>query len=97
MRVANGEVQPEDTVFDTQFELTITKCNEIFAESIPSSVLQTYALLQASGVERAAVFLILSSASAIAFACSTISLDFDIDPVKRLNNLTYFVSFDHKH
>jgi len=90
--VANGEAQ-EDTSVNAQTELTYSKGIEMFSESIPSSVLQTYAVLQAKEVDRAALFSILSSVSAIAFAGATISLDHDIDPVKRINSPDFYVSF----
>ena len=77
-------MQEEGSAVDPQAELTSTKCLELFCESIPSSVLQTYALLgSADEVSATAVASIVSSAIAIAFASSTISLDFDIDPAKR--------------
>ena len=77
-------------MFNPQAELAYTKISEMFGESIPSSILQTYAVLHSSEVEGAAVFSIISSASAIAFACSTISLDFDIDPVKRITSPSFY-------
>ena len=96
-RVAGGEEMAEDAVVDPQLELTITKCAEIFAESIPSSFLQTYALLKAREVDSAAFFSVISSVSAIAFAGATISLDYDIDPVKRINSPSFYVSFTHNY
>jgi len=99
MRVADGGERAEDAMFNPQVELTYTKGSEMFAESIPSAVLQTYAVLQARMVERAAVFSLLSSAAAIAFASSTISMDFDINPINRLNYPSFYVSSinHHKH
>ena len=85
MRVASGEPQAERTLFDPSMELTFTKCTEMFCESIPSSVLQTYALLRdPDDVSKQAVFSIFISAGCIAFASSTISLDFDTNPSMRL-------------
>ena len=63
MRVANGEDKPENSVLEPQMELTITKFVEMFAESIPSSVLQMYALLGPNGeASNSAVFSIVVSA-----------------------------------
>ena len=50
-----------------------------------SPFLQTYALLESDRVSKSAVFSIFTSAAAIAFASTTISVDFDIDPSKRLH------------
>ena len=90
MRVASGEAQPENSVMDPQMELTFTKTIEMFAESIPSSVLQVHALLGSDEFSKQAVFSILVSASAIAFASTTISVDFDTDPVKRKNSPSFY-------
>ena len=43
-RVASGAVQEDNTVLDPQSEYIFMKCIEMFGESIPSSVLQTYAI-----------------------------------------------------
>ena len=42
--IASGAKQEENTLFDPQTENTFMKCIEMFGESIPSSVLQTYAI-----------------------------------------------------
>ena len=47
-------------------------------------------MLHASEVESAAVFSIFSSAMAIAFASSTISLDHDIDPARRVASPSFY-------
>ena len=49
----------------------------MFAESLPSSVLQTYALIIAPEVSKAAVVSIVVSAMAISFTSATISTDYD--------------------
>ena len=91
MRVANdGDVQAENVPFQAQTELTATKCTEMFAESIPSSVLQMYALLGSDTVSVSAVGSIVCSAMAISFASTTISVDFDTDPMKRSFAPTYY-------
>ena len=58
---------------DPKLELTFTKCAEIFAESIPSSVLQSYALFGSDRVSKTAIFSVISSCTTIAFVSSTIS------------------------
>ena len=82
---SNSHAREEHTLVDQQAELTGTKLCEMFAESLPSSVLQTYALLGPDTVvSKIAVTSIIVSASCIAFASSTISADWDTDPKKRL-------------
>ena len=83
MRVASGDEQTVDCQYDQQTELALTKGTELFSESIPSSVLQTYALLGSDAVSKQAVFSIVCSAMAIAFTSTTISVDYDTDPSKR--------------
>ena len=59
-------------------------------ESIPSSVLQTYALLGDSELTKTAVGSIISSAMAIAYSSAVISLDFDINPSNRLKSPNFY-------
>jgi len=79
-----GSIEADNTVFDPALELVYTKAVEMFCESIPSSVLQTFAILNAEEMTNTAVFSIICSALAIAFTSTTISIDIDIDPEKRL-------------
>ena len=89
-RVANGDAQAEGAVFDPETELVYTKTGEIAMESIPSSILQTYALLGSDGISFSAVFSIIISASCIAFASSTVSMDKDISPANRLKAPSFY-------
>ena len=56
----------------------------MFAESIPSSVLQTYALIGAPKVTERAVRSIFISAASIAYSTTMITMNYDTDPAKRL-------------
>ena len=89
-RVANGDVQEENSLVDYQMELTFTKVCEMFCESIPSSVLQTFALLESGDASEQVVASIVVSASCIAFVSSTISQDFDTHPAKRLGSPNFY-------
>ena len=72
------------------FSITLLSFSSQFCESIPSSVLQTYALIGADEVSKQAVFSIVCSAMAIAFASSSISTDFDIDPNRRIETPEFY-------
>ena len=62
----------------------------MFGESIPSSVLQAYALLGATKVSDRAVLSIVVSAASIAYSATTISLNFDTDPKLRKAYPTFY-------
>jgi len=83
-RVCSGNIQEEHALVNPQTELTFTKCIGIFAEGIPSSIVQSYALLGSDEVSGAAMFSIAISALSIAYGSATISMDYDSDPAKRL-------------
>ena len=89
-RVVSGNIQVENAFGDPQLESTFNKCAEMIGESIPSSVLQTYALLGASEVTNGPLFSIVISAGSIAYASTTISLDFDTNPANRLKAPNFY-------
>ena len=94
--MANGNVRTENDLMDPQQELAYSRCIEML--SIPSSVTQTYALLGADSASFSAAFSIFISAGCIAFASSSISVDWDTDPQKRLIAPSFYVSSkNHKH
>ena len=86
----SGNAQEEDTLFDPQMENTFTKCIEMFGESIPSSVLQTYALIGSGELSSGPATSIAISCLAIAYSSTTISLDFDTNPANRLKAPSYY-------
>ena len=97
-RVAKGEVQEENTAFDPQAELILTKCVEMVAEAIPSSVLQSYAIVSdTDDVSRQAVFSVFISAGCIAFASSTMSMDKDTAPKSRAVTPSFYGYFPDKN
>ena len=89
-RVCSGNKHEENALFDAQTDLTFTKCVEIFSESIPCSIVQSYALFESNDVSGAAMFSIAISALTIAYSSATISMDFDTDPQKRLNAPSFY-------
>ena len=76
-RVARGDEQVEGEVMNPAVQLASTRTHEMFAESLPSLILQTYALLLAPKVDKSAVSSICVSAMAISFTSATISTDYD--------------------
>ena len=94
-RVAYGNVHVENTLIDPQMELLWTKTIEIFSESIPSCILQTFALLGASDLTEVAlwdvrVISIIISAFTISYTSTSISIDKDADPVNRQEAPEFF-------
>ena len=89
-RVASGAPQEENALFDPQTENTIAKCAEMFGESIPSSVLQTYALIGSSELSAGPTTSIVVSCLAIAYSSTVISLDMDTNPSSRLKAPSYY-------
>jgi len=70
------------------------KCIDMFCESIPSSVLQTYALLDAkSGISSRAVSSIVVSAVSIAYSSTMISSSFDTSPLRRSETPQFYGYF----
>ena len=67
-------------------EMTFTKGIELFAESIPSCIIQLFAIVTSfndGGAGFGAIGSILVSAVTAGYTSATISYDFDTDPVKR--------------
>ena len=89
-RVASGAIQEENTLFTTKMEDTMVKCIEMFGESIPSSVLQTYAVIGSGEISPGPVTSIAISCFAIAYSSTIISLDFDTNPANRLKAPNFF-------
>jgi hypothetical protein len=84
-RVLNNKEVERYNVFDAKAELTITKCAEMFAESIPGCILQIYAfLIGAHGTKKnQALVSIVVSALTTGVSSATVAYDFDSDPEKR--------------
>ena len=74
-RVASGHEMEEHHAFDTKTELIMTKCAEMFTESIPGSLLQLYVLLKVRNVSRATVGSVIVSATTTGFSSASISFE----------------------
>jgi hypothetical protein len=83
-RVAKGGKQGAGQALDALTELTFMKCVEMFAEAIPGVIIQLMAIAtNDGGVSNAAWVSLSVSALTKGYASSSISYDFDTDPVKR--------------
>lgn len=87
-KVANGAEQEKGSKFDALMEMTVGKCLEIFAESIPSMLIQLSAIfrtLETDGavVSRTMVVSLLVSALTTGFVSATLTYDLDTNPKSR--------------
>ncbi|GMH73697.1 hypothetical protein TL16_g06259 [Triparma laevis f. inornata] len=86
-RVASGAEKEKDTMLDPITEMTLSKCIEMFAESIPSTIIQTSAIindLNSGGSISTTTYLsLLVSVLTTGFVSATLSYDWDTDPINR--------------
>ena len=82
-RVADGNIHLENAMFEPKVENAISKLIEVFSESLPSSLLQTYAIFKYNDFSLFAIGSVASSAFAISFVSTTLTCDYDCDPAKR--------------
>ena len=75
---------------DAKAEFAANKLLEMALESIPSTVLQSYAFIKSDTRTSSAVFSIMVSGLCTGFAASTISFDLDCDPAKRFKNNDFY-------
>ncbi|GMH68583.1 hypothetical protein TrLO_g11902 [Triparma laevis f. longispina] len=86
-RVAKGAEHEKDTEVGPMMEMTIGKCVEMFAESIPGIIIQTSAILsEIESGDEVSKWSIISLAVLIlttGFVSATLSYDWDTDPKNR--------------
>ncbi|GMI22558.1 hypothetical protein TeGR_g10182 [Tetraparma gracilis] len=94
VNVANGAERSSYALVDPSTELVYTRCIEMCFESVPGSVLTTYATLHelaASNIlSKRAVGSIVVSALTTGFSAATISFDFDVSPEKRRDEPDFY-------
>ena len=73
-RVATANAHMEGSLVDPKMDLTVTKFTEMFTESVPSSILQSYAIIGATKKSKGAAFSIFISACTIAYSSVTVSI-----------------------
>ena len=93
-RVAAGVKQDVELMFSPLVELTIIKCIEMFAEAIPSLIIQLMALLWSTttkeGVSTAALISLIASAITTGYTSATVSYDYDTNPNARRLDPEFF-------
>ncbi|GMI18506.1 hypothetical protein TrLO_g14860 [Triparma laevis f. longispina] len=93
-RVASGGEKLKDTEFEPMMEMTISKLIEVFTESIPGICIQTSAILNAlqkgAKVDGGLIISLLVSVLTTGFVSSSISYDFDVDPLNRAHLPSFY-------
>ena len=90
-RVVGDAKRQEGQLFDSLFEMIITKTIEMFAEAIPGVIIQLSAITSTTeSTSRAAYVSLAVSALTTGFTSATISFDVDTDQVQRKNNPDFF-------
>ena len=83
-RIASGgNSWDKESKMDTMMEMSVTKCIEIFAECLPSIIIQISAIL-ISGMSKTKILSVTVSALTTGFVSCQISYDFDTDPKNRI-------------
>ncbi|GMI27081.1 hypothetical protein TeGR_g8001 [Tetraparma gracilis] len=93
MNVALGKEKEGTMLFDPKVELVYTKCIEMFCESIPGTIVQTYAYLkylETGQTSTRAIASIFISAATTGFTSACVSYDLDTDPGKRRMNPLFY-------
>jgi hypothetical protein len=92
LRAASGEPGHSDNILGPLIEYVTGKLIEMSMESIPSAVVQTYALLSAPGGEtkKVAIFSVIVSCLLTAFTSTSVSYDLDVDSQKRKDTPTFY-------
>ena len=95
-RVISGvKAHVDDTIAEPMLELFLSKSIEMVAESIPSALVQLYAVLSRSGnagkkVSPASIISIIVSLATISLATTTSSFDMDLAPDKRTHTPDFY-------
>jgi hypothetical protein len=83
VRLAKNDEKEKNLAMSIEMESSASKAAEIVLESIPSSVIQMYALLNSKHKSTKALVSICISALTIASVSTSISFSTDVDPKKR--------------
>ncbi|GMI08131.1 hypothetical protein TrVE_jg11765 [Triparma verrucosa] len=84
-KVASGAEREKDAEFDPMMEMTVSKCIEMFAESLPGIMIQLSSIIKSLNTEggtisHVAVTSLFLSTFTTGFVSATISYDLDTDP-----------------
>ena len=73
--VCSGKKMEEHNVVDAKMELMMTKCSEMFCESIPGCLLQLFVILKVGDTSGRAVTSVIVSALTTGYSSGTISYE----------------------
>ncbi|GMI15893.1 hypothetical protein TrLO_g12103 [Triparma laevis f. longispina] len=87
-KVASGAEREKDAEFDPMMEMTVSKCIEMFAESLPGIMIQLSSIIKSLNTEggtisHVAITSLFLSTFTTGFVSATISYDLDTDPTYR--------------
>ena len=91
-RIISGTKAHLNDAIEKIFEHTISKLVEVVAESIPSALVQIYAIIESSdkvNLESSLVSIVIS-VTTISFVTTTMCFDFDLDPEKRVHTPDFY-------
>ena len=89
-RVISGAKVGVDDLFDPHLELVLSKVGETVAESIPSALVQIYAIFSTGLSSPASIASIAISIATITLTTTTVCFDFDLDPVRRAHTPDFY-------
>jgi hypothetical protein len=83
VRFAKNDEKDKNLTMSIEMEASSSKLVEVVLESIPSSIIQMYVLLNSKHKSKRAMMSIFISALTIAFVSTSISFSADVDPKRR--------------
>lgn len=88
--LASGQEQKPYAAFDPFTELTGARMIELFAENIPMCILQVMSILDSRSVSATVLTSLTISCLCAGYSSGTVTLDFDISPIRRKAESTFY-------
>ncbi|GMH58770.1 hypothetical protein TrLO_g5524 [Triparma laevis f. longispina] len=92
-RVSRGAEPFVGSYTDPKSEMMMTKCAELFAEAIPGTCIQTFALLGGCPLSFPAIFGLVTSVVTASFISTLVSYECDLDRNSRAHSPTFYGYF----